>query len=78
MGELKIINTSVPDFLLLLEELKSIGLILNKDFEWRFQPSKVIETFDDTWKMENQHWIIKFYDPKQLTFYTLKWHSMTI
>ena len=59
----------------LLHELKSNGLILNQDFEWRYQPTKIIETHDHKFEVEEKYCIIKFYNLKHLTFYSLKWNK---
>lgn len=72
MGELKFYDITQVEFMERLHELKSNGLVLNQDFEWRFQPRE-IESLYFTWNVKEKHWIIKFYNSKHYTFYSLKW-----
>lgn len=73
MGELKFIDITQAEFMEMLHELKSNGLIINKDFEWSFHPTSVESFYFEPWKVKEKHWIIKFYNPKHYTFYSLKW-----
>ena len=75
MGELKFIDITQAEFMEMLHELKSNGLILNKDFEWSFHPTRVVSGYSEPWKVEEKHWIITFHNPKHLTFYSLKWNK---
>lgn len=63
----------VAQALELVNELRNIGLIINQDFEWRFQHSELNN--DGKVGINKRYCEFKFRDPKLATFYALKWQS---
>lgn len=64
-------NINAAKALEFVNELKTIGLILNIDFEWKYHPQQ----WKNIEKFKEKHCEFKFKDPKLATFYYLKWQQ---
>ena len=64
-------KVSAVDALALKNELTHVGLVMEQDYTWRYQPVKY-----DTWgsnKLQESQVIFEFIDPALASFYRLKW-----
>ena len=53
-------------------DLDRTGLVVDKDYTWRFQPVKYSDSFSSTPISESQV-IFEFFDPATASFFRLKW-----
>lgn len=73
MTEIKILHKSANEIMEMVKEVRAIGLVQGKDFDFAFHQASWSEfTFE---AVTPKHTIFKFYDEKWATLFSLKWGS---
>jgi hypothetical protein len=70
MSEDIVVQKFASEALSLVFQLKSEGLVMGKDFTWKYIPG----TYDfHTMEQDEPHAVFTFTDPKQAILYAMKW-----
>lgn len=72
LNALTITNLSAAEAIGFKNDLDRAGLVVDKDYTWRFQPVKYSDSFSSTLISESQA-RFEFADPAMASFYKLKW-----
>lgn len=71
-NSVQITKVSAADAIALKIELAHAGLVVDRDYTWRFQPVKYSDSFSSTLISDSQV-TFEFVEPAVASFYRLKW-----